>query len=134
MFHKLPPLYYINFLSLQRILCLYVLCFHIGLHMTMILLVLWCWFCCNYFNKFNWWKNYSCYNILCGFCLGRHLLFLLVYYTTRKHDFLKGPNWLKYPHWPRGMIVLIKGLGHEIHKLLLTKKIDWSDFFDDVTN
>jgi hypothetical protein len=53
--------------------------------------------------------------------LGKHLLFLLVYCTTRKRDFLKGPIWLKCPHWPRGMIVLIKGLKNERHELLLTK-------------
>jgi hypothetical protein len=39
--------------------------------------------------------------------------------TIRKHDFSKGSTWLKYSHWPRGMVVLTKSLGHERHKSLL---------------
>jgi hypothetical protein len=39
--------------------------------------------------------------------------------STRKCDFSKGPTWLECPRWLRGMVVLIKGLGHEKHELLL---------------
>jgi hypothetical protein len=31
--------------------------------------------------------------------------------TIRKHDFSKGSTWLKYSHWPRGMVVLTKVWG-----------------------
>ncbi len=43
---------------------------------------------------------------------------------TRKHDLKKGLTWLKCPHWPRGMVVLIKGLGHERQELLMIKTLD----------
>jgi hypothetical protein len=32
------------------------------------------------------------------------------------------------------MVVLIKGLGHERHKLFLIETFDYNDFFDHVTN
>jgi hypothetical protein len=34
-------------------------------------------------------------------------------FTIRKCDFLKGPTWLKCPYWLKGMVILIKDLGHE---------------------
>ncbi len=46
------------------------------------------------------------------------------HWTTRKCDFSEGPTWLKCPHWPRGMVVLIKGVKHEKHELLLIETFD----------
>jgi hypothetical protein len=51
---------------------------------------------------------------------------------TRKNDFLKGPTWLKCPHWLKGMVILTKGLKHERHELLLTKTFVWNDLFDHI--
>jgi hypothetical protein len=44
--------------------------------------------------------------------------------VTTKCGFLEGPTWLKCPHWPRGMVILIKGIWHEKHKLLLTETFE----------
>jgi hypothetical protein len=44
--------------------------------------------------------------------------------TIRKCDFSEGLIWLKYPHWPRGMVILTKGPGHEKHELLMIKTFD----------
>lgn len=57
-----------------------MLCFCNGLCMTIIPLILWCWCCWCCCNKLNRWTNFTCYSILCGFCLGRHLLLLLFHW------------------------------------------------------
>ncbi len=44
--------------------------------------------------------------------------------TIKKCDFSKGPIWLKCPHWPKGMVILTKGLGHEKHELFFIKTFD----------
>jgi len=38
---------------------------------------------------------------------------------TRNHDFSEGLIWLKCSHWLEGMSILIKGMGHERHMVLL---------------
>jgi hypothetical protein len=39
----------------------------------------------------------------------------------KKMQLFKRPTWPKCPHWPKGMSILKKGLGHEKHMLHLTK-------------
>jgi hypothetical protein len=39
----------------------------------------------------------------------------------KKTQIFKRPTWPKCPHWPKGMSILIKGLGHEKHMSHLTK-------------
>jgi hypothetical protein len=47
----------------------------------------------------------------------------------KKSRRFKRLTWLKCPHWPKGMSILIKILGHEKHMLRLTNTFDKSDFF-----
>jgi len=44
--------------------------------------------------------------------------------TTTNHDLLKGPTWPKCLFWLEVISILINGLGHEIHVLLLTSTFD----------
>jgi len=45
-------------------------------------------------------------------------------FTIRKCDLLEGSTWLKCPHWLRGMVILTKCLGHEMHELFFTETFD----------
>ncbi len=55
-------------------------------------------------------------------------------FTIRKCDFLKGPTSLKCPYWQKGMVVLIRDLGHEGLKSLLIQTFGYSDLFNHATN
>jgi hypothetical protein len=57
--------------------------------------------------------------------------YILLTFTciTRNHGFLKGWNWLKCPHWPKGCSLWLKD-GCERHMIFLVDFFDWSDNFD----
>jgi hypothetical protein len=72
-----------------------------------------------------WYKHFSTYFI--DIIFYRRVVDSNIYVkknTTKKCDFLEGPTWLKCSHWPRGMVILAKGLEHERHELLLTETFD----------
>ncbi len=85
-----------------------------------------------------WWHvplwHFVLYNKVLGFAKPSARLVNMFIVNIRKLDFSEGPTWLKCSHWPRGMVVLIKRLGHERHKLFLTETFNKRDFFDHVTN
>jgi len=54
--------------------------------------------------------------------------------TIKKHDFSKGPTWLKCTNKSRWMVVLIENMKHEGHELLLIETFDWNNIFNHATN
>jgi hypothetical protein len=77
---------------------------------------------------FLWWHvhfwHFVLNNKILGFAMPLARLVNMFIITIKKLDFSKSSIWLKCPHWPKGMVILIKSLGHERHKLLLTETFD----------